>query len=144
MFVQLPPDVAADQRMPRTVESHSEATRLAIAFDTTRTPRYALMSSDIEHWRINATVYKDRVEEIHYISDPARNIRRRSQTKVWQVERFLGRGGFGEVRLERNTGDGKARAVKRIATTSTTLSNSECEKELKALLEFSKPKGSRI
>jgi hypothetical protein len=103
-----------------------------------------MMSSDIEHWHINATVYKDRVEEIHYISDPARNIRRRQQTKVWQVERFLGRGGFGEMRLERNTEDGKARAVKRIATTSTTLSNSECEKELKALLEFSKPKESRI
>jgi hypothetical protein len=103
-----------------------------------------MMSSDIEHWHINATVYKDRVEEIHYISDPARNVRRRPQTKVWQVERFLGRGGFGEVRLERNTGDGKARAVKRITTTGTTLSNSECEEELKALLEFSKPKGSHI
>ncbi|KFZ23289.1 hypothetical protein V502_02232 [Pseudogymnoascus sp. VKM F-4520 (FW-2644)] len=52
--------------------------------------------SDIEHWQINATVYKDRVEEIHYITDPARNIRRRPQTKVWKVERILGRGGFGE------------------------------------------------
>jgi hypothetical protein len=96
--------------------------------------------SDIEHWYINATVYKDRVEEIHYITDPARNIRRRPQTRVWQVEKSLGRGGFGEVRLEKSKEDGKARAVKRIATTSTTLSNSECEKELKALLEFSKRK----
>jgi hypothetical protein len=96
--------------------------------------------SDIEHWYINATVYKDRVEEIHYITDPARNIRRRPQTRVWQVEQSLGRGGFGEVRLEKSKEDGKARAVKRIATTSTTLSNSECEKELKALLEFSKRK----
>ena len=32
--------------------------------------------------------------------------------------------------------------MKRISTTSATLSNSECEKELKALLEFSKPKVS--
>jgi hypothetical protein len=100
--------------------------------------------SDIEHWYINATVYKDRVEEIHYITDPARNIRRRPQTRVWQVERSLGRGGFGEVRLEKSEEDGKARAVKRIATTSTALSNSECEKELKALLEFSKRKVSQI
>jgi hypothetical protein len=100
------------------------------------------MSSDIEHWQINATVFKDRVEEIHYVSDPLRNVRRRPQTKIWQVERFLGRGGFGEVRLERNS-DGQARAVKRIPTTSTALSNSECVKELKALLEFSKPKASR-
>ena len=98
--------------------------------------------SDIEHCYINATVYKDRVEEIHYITDPARNIRRRPQTRVWQVERSLGRGGFGEVRLEKSKEDGKARAVKRIVTASTTLSNSECEKELKALLEFSKRKAS--
>jgi len=101
------------------------------------------MSSDIEHWHINATVFKDRVEETHYISDPARNVRRRPNKTIWQVERLLGRGGFGEVRLERNKEDGKARAVKRIATTSATLSKSECEKELKALLEFSKPKASQ-
>lgn len=98
--------------------------------------------SDIEHWRINATVYKDRVEELHYITDPARNIRRRPQTKVWKVDRFLGRGGFGEVRLEKSTKDGKARAVKKIPTASANLSLEECERELKALLEFSKPKVS--
>lgn len=101
------------------------------------------MSSDIEHWYINATVYKDRVEEIHLISDPTRNVRRRPHTKVWQVGKSLGRGGFGEVHLEWNKEDGKTRAVKRIPTTSTMLSSSECEKELKALLEFSKPKVSR-
>jgi calcium/calmodulin-dependent protein kinase I len=61
---------------------------------------------------------------------------------VWHVEKVLGRGGFGEVRLERNREDEKARAVKKIAT-STTMNNSECEKELKALLEFSKPKVSQ-
>lgn len=97
---------------------------------------------DIEQWHIKATVYKDRVEEVHYISDPARNIRRKAQTRVWHVESFLGRGGFGEVRLERNREEGTVRAVKRITTASPNLSNSECEKELKALLEFSKPKVS--
>jgi hypothetical protein len=79
------------------------------------------------------------VEEIHYITDPARNIRRRPQTKVWRIERFLGRGGFAEVRLEKREG-GEVRAVKRIPTASENLSINECEKELKALLEFSKPK----
>jgi calcium/calmodulin-dependent protein kinase I len=96
--------------------------------------------SDIDHWQINATVYNDRVEEIHYVTDAARNIRRRPQTKVWNIERLLGRGSFGEVHLEKNVEDGKVRAVKRIVTSSTDLSKDECEKELQALLEFSKPK----
>lgn len=52
----------------------------------------------------------------------------------------MGQGSFGQVRLERNHEDGQVRAVKRITTGSATLSNSECEKELKALLEFSKTK----
>jgi serine/threonine protein kinase len=98
--------------------------------------------SDIDHWQINATVYRDRVEEKHYINDSERNIRRLPHTKVWKVERVLGRGGFGEVRLERNIEDGKARAVKMIVTENANLNNDECERELKALLEFSKPKAS--
>jgi hypothetical protein len=99
------------------------------------------MSSYIKHWHLNATVYDDRVEEIYYINDPRRNVRRKAQTRVWQLDKLLGRGGFGDVRLERSREDpGKARAVKRIATASTTLSITECEKELEALLEFSKPK----
>jgi serine/threonine protein kinase len=90
-------------------------------------------------------VYKDRVEEIHYITNPARNIRREQRIKVWRVEQSLGRGGFGEVHLEKNTEDGKTRAVKRIPTVGADLSDKECEKELKALLEFSKPKvGQRL
>ena len=97
--------------------------------------------SDIEHWQIDATVFSDRVEEIRIVTDPARNIRRERQTVVWHVESFLGRGGFGEVRLERNRKENKERAVKRI-NTGTNLSNKECEKELQALLEFSKPKVS--
>jgi serine/threonine protein kinase len=101
------------------------------------------MSSDIEHWHINAIVHKDRVEETHYISDPARNIRRQPETTTWLIDRLLGRGGFGEVRLERNKQNGKERAVKRIAIMGAKLTNIECKKELKALLEFSKPKVSQ-
>ncbi|KFY98133.1 hypothetical protein V500_01794 [Pseudogymnoascus sp. VKM F-4518 (FW-2643)] len=54
--------------------------------------------SDIEHSQINATVYKDRVEQIRYDTIPARNIRQRPQTEVWKIERLLGRGGFGEYK----------------------------------------------
>ena len=98
-------------------------------------------TSDLKHWQISATVYRDRVEEIHYVTDPARGIRREQRTKVWVVADFLGRGGFGEVHLQRNAeGEGETRAVKRIYTAGANLSDRECEKELSALLEFSKPK----
>lgn len=98
--------------------------------------------TDIQHLYIDAKVYNDRVEELYYINDPARNIRRRPQTKVWRTDRILGYGSFGEVRLERNQEDGKERAVKKIKIKSEALKDSEYEKELKALLEFSKPKAS--
>ena len=98
------------------------------------------MPSDLDHWNINATVFKDRVEEIHFLNDPAKNIRRQQQKHTWHVGQFLGRGGFGEVRLQQNHETGQARAVKRITMIGNVLSKSECEKELDALLEFSKPK----
>lgn len=99
-------------------------------------------TSYIQHWQINATVYNDRVVETHLLTDPARNIRQRNQTKTWKFGEILGRGSFGQVRLETNTEDGQVRAVKRIPT-SSNLSSDEFEKELEALLEFSKPKASR-
>ena len=103
--------------------------------------------SDIEHWQINATIFSDRVEETHYVSDLSRNIRRQLETSVWQIEENLGRGGFGEVRLERNKDNGKLRAVKKIYinnTRNTNPNNGDYDKELRALLEFSKPKVYRI
>ena len=51
------------------------------------------------------------MEEVYYVSDPVRNVRRRRQTRVWKVEQFLGHGSFGQVRLERNHEDGQVRAV---------------------------------
>jgi len=98
------------------------------------------MTSDIDHWCINASVYKDRVEEVHYLSDPKRNVRRMQQIKTWHVAQLIGRGGIGDVRLEINREDGEVRAVKRMVMLNQNLSNSEFEKELEALLEFSKPK----
>jgi hypothetical protein len=100
------------------------------------------MSSDLEHFKINATVFNDRVEEFHFILGPTRNIRRQPQTTIWRIERFLGRGSFGEVRLERNEATGQARAVKRISTFGASLTTQECDGELRALLEISKPKVS--
>ncbi|PVH77904.1 kinase-like protein [Cadophora sp. DSE1049] len=72
-----------------------------------------------------------------YISDATTGQRRVPQTRIWNVERLLGKGGFGEVRLE--TRDEEKRAVKRIWETGMTFKVAY-ERELKALLEFSKPK----
>jgi calcium/calmodulin-dependent protein kinase I len=96
--------------------------------------------SDIDHWQIPAIVYDDRVEETHFVTDAQRNVRRQERKVVWHREKLLGRGGFGEVRLESNREENKSRAVKKITTGA--LSHSECQEELKALLEFSKPKVS--
>ena len=95
-------------------------------------------TSDLEHWRIEANVHHDHVEETHIVSDPARGIRAQATIKKWQVKKLLGRGGFGEVRLESH--NEQLRAVKRIATTGADMGTAEYERELKALLEFSKPK----
>jgi len=99
-------------------------------------------TSELEHWRIEANAYYDHVEETRIISDPARGIRAQRTKIRWEVKRHLGQGGFGEVRLEAH--DGKHRAVKRIGTTSEKLNDAEYMRELRALLEFSKPKASHV
>lgn len=90
------------------------------------------MTTPFEYWHINAAfVSEDKVEEIsspHNVSDE-----RQTRKTVWQVERELGRGTFGQVRLERHTTSGRRRAVKKIA-----LGHDDYEKELLALVEFSK------
>lgn len=95
-------------------------------------------TSDLEHWRIEAKATYDYVEEIHIISDPARVIRAQRTTRKWEVLKTLGRGGFGEVRLESH--GQRQRALKRIWTADTRLNDADYERELKALLEFSKPR----
>jgi serine/threonine protein kinase len=55
------------------------------------------------------------------------------------VERLLGKGGFGEVRLEVHQEENEKRAVKRMWATGSSFKR-QYERELKALLEFSKPK----
>lgn len=97
-------------------------------------------TSDRDHWFIDARVYGHRVEETHYVTDPARNIRKREQKKVWHVKKSLGSGGFGKVHLEESQEDRQLRAVKVIDIGDRELSKIECEREIEALLEFSKPR----
>jgi serine/threonine protein kinase len=93
--------------------------------------------SDFEHMRLDAKVFPGTVVETYYISDAITGQRRVPKTKAWKVERSLGQGGFGAVRIEVYANE--KRAVKRIWTTGSVLKN-QYERELKALLEFSKPK----
>lgn len=61
------------------------------------------------------------------------------KTKIWKVDKVLGKGSSSEVRLETNHEGYEERAIKRIWTSGTTLQK-EYKRELMALLEFSKPK----
>jgi serine/threonine protein kinase len=98
--------------------------------------------SDFEHTKLDAHVFPDCVVQKHYISSAVNGRRRVPVTKVWKVKKLLGKGTFGEVRLEACSSENNTneeRAVKRIWATGMKFKSSY-ERELKALLEFSKPK----
>lgn len=61
--------------------------------------------SDLDHYRLDARVYPDCVVEVHRLSDITRGLRKVPVTKVWRIEKFLGRGTFGEVQLQVQDGD---------------------------------------
>ena len=98
--------------------------------------------SDSEHRRLDAVVYHDyRVEETHLISDASKGLRKVPQTIVWLKERFLGGGGFGKVYLQVRESDKNAkRALKVIQKAEWKLDSTDFERELMAMIEFSKPK----
>jgi serine/threonine protein kinase len=95
--------------------------------------------SDFEHRKLEAKVLPGTVLETYYISDATTGQRRVPKTKAWKVGRSLGEGSFGEVHVRLEVCANEKRAVKRIWTTGSVLKN-RYERELKALLEFSKPK----
>jgi hypothetical protein len=62
-------------------------------------------------------------------------------TRIWRTERLLGRGGFGEVHLQSQDIDKNAkRALKVIPTRGPKMSLTGCQRELIAMIEFTKPK----
>jgi hypothetical protein len=95
--------------------------------------------SDLEHRRLDATVYPDCVVEVHRISDISRGLRKAALTKIWRTDRVLGRGTYGEVELQVQDRDEEKRAVKVIPTRGR-MTSSDCLRELMALVEFTKPK----
>jgi hypothetical protein len=98
--------------------------------------------SDSDHRRLEAVVFADHcVVESHQISDASRGLRRVPVTRVWRTERLLGRGGYGEVHLQSQESNKNAkRALKVIPTRGVKLSLEDCQRELTAMIEFTKPK----
>jgi calcium/calmodulin-dependent protein kinase I len=97
--------------------------------------------SQFDHTKIEAEVIpgQDLVVETHWVSDRLLGQRRVKKQKIWRVERMIGKGGYGEVRLEELVEGTEQRAVKRLWTNGETLKK-EYQRELEALMEFSKQK----
>ncbi len=96
--------------------------------------------SDLDHLEINASVYHDRVEEVHQISDTRRGLRKVAVTKVWRTKELLGRGTFGHVCLQVQDQEPDNRRALKIIPLMERMSKLECERELTALIAFTKPK----
>ncbi len=95
--------------------------------------------SDSDLRKLEATILPNCVVETHQISDAARGLRRVRVTKLWRTERVLGQGAFGEVLLQALDNDKeKKRALKVIRGAKMT--QDECQRELTAMIEFTKPK----
>lgn len=98
--------------------------------------------SDLDHRRLEAIVYPDYVVEVHRVSDISRGLRKVAVTKIWRIERVLGRGTFGEVQLQVQDREPELRRAVKVIPTRERMSGVECVRELIALIEFTKPKVS--
>ena len=68
----------------------------------------------IERYMLPTSIKGDCVEHRVPYSSRSRGIRRGIRTRTWKTEQELGRGGFGVVRLQRESKSGKLRAVKEV------------------------------
>lgn len=96
--------------------------------------------SDLDHLEINASVYRDRIEEIHQLSDIRLGRRKVAVTKVWRTERVLGRETFGQVYLQVQDQEPENRRALKSIPLRERMTKGQCERELTALIEFTKPK----
>ena len=95
-----------------------------------------------DHEKIDAHVVPGGliVVEQHIVNNPITGERRVRKERIWRCEQVIVTGAYGQVRLERTLeGPPEVRAVKRLWTNGTKLKK-EYQRELEALVEFSKPK----
>jgi hypothetical protein len=98
--------------------------------------------SDLDHRRLDATVFPDCIVEVHQVSNIARGLRKVPVTKIWRTQKFLGRGTFGEVQLQVQDSDPNSKRAMKVIPTKGRMSTVDCQRELTALIEFTKPKVS--
>lgn len=94
---------------------------------------------DFEHTRLDTQISSGILTHTYFTSDHENGRRRVPRKELWRIGNALGHGTYGRVRLETCIGEDRQRAVKRIWKTDTT-SQEQYKRELKTLLEFSKPK----
>ena len=95
----------------------------------------------IEHFKLDAQIYRDHTLHTEYVSDPARGMRKARVEKRWYKERLVGRGGFGDVWLEvQKEGDQATaeRAVKTIQKSQMERAEIGYKREILALAKLSR------
>jgi hypothetical protein len=83
---------------------------------------------------------------IHSFVEAGQNRRRISRQEVWQHEKHLGQGSYGQVWLEKCTAGksiGELRAVKMIRKKPNASTIRDYNRELEAVAKFSNPKVSK-
>jgi len=106
----------------------------------------ASLSDLVRDTRLDVQVYTDYVIQVNLVSDPAAGRRRQRIEQRWEAAGIIGRGSFGEVRLERCTSSGlphhvgQLRAVKIVRKAANdSLGNDPptYHRELEAIAKFS-------
>ncbi|RDW81552.1 uncharacterized protein DSM5745_05109 [Aspergillus mulundensis] len=91
--------------------------------------------------KLNVTFQGDHVS--HEVFDSGTDVRRRRKEERWQRHRYLGRGGYGTVWLEKCINDvveTRLRAVKNVPKTSYSAGAIDYTRELEAIAKFSQRK----
>lgn len=107
--------------------------------------QFQLHSDIVRDSKLETKIFNSHTQHVFYISGPSARDRRIRKEERWVRDRFLGRGAYGTVYLERcEQGDSsnKLRAVKEIRKFVVEGEELEYTRELEAISKFSHPKVS--